>query len=60
MRCNKKEMSQRPRNRNQYCMSEVLALAFEALVPLQYKAVNGWLSCKIPGAALCTSSTRIA
>ena len=34
MRGIKKETSQRPRNRNQYLMSEVLALAVEALVPL--------------------------
>ena len=40
------------------CMSEVLALAEEALVPLWQ---NGeWLSRKIPGDALWTSSTRTA
>ena len=30
------------------CMSEVLALAVEALLPLQYKMVNGYL-VKFPG-----------
>ena len=48
MRGINKKTSRRPRNRNQYCMSEVLALAVEALVPLRHKAVNGCL-VKFPG-----------
>ena len=41
----KKETSRRPRNRNQCsaCMSEVLVLAVEALVPLRHMAGNGYL-----------------
>ena len=41
------------------CLSEVLALVIEALVPLRHKAVNGCL-VKLPGAALWTSSARTA
>ena len=46
----KKETSRKPTNRNQQstCMSEVLALAVEALVALRHKAVNGCL-VKFPG-----------
>ena len=44
----KKETSWRSRNRNQYLMSEVLALAVEALVPLRRKTVNCCL-VKFPG-----------
>ena len=48
MRGNQKQTSRKSSNRNQYCMSEILALAVEAFVLLRHKAVNGCL-LKFPG-----------
>ena len=48
MRDIKKEKSRRSRNRTGICMSEVLTLAVQALVPLRHKVANGCL-VKFPG-----------
>ena len=48
MRGIQKETSRRPRTEISTCMSEVLALAVEALVPLRHGAVNVCL-VKFPG-----------
>ena len=59
MRGTQKETSRRPRNRNQYLYIRSIGSGCWGTCPTATQG-SEWLSSKIPGAALWTSSTRSA